>query len=65
VYEVYLTHRLSDRFILKADYINYDYLYSGSGWHVGAPKALNSTPILGFPTYDGAKKIALSLTARF
>jgi hypothetical protein len=65
VYEVYFTHRISDRFVLKADYINYDYLYSGSGWHVGAPKRLDSTPILGFPTYDGAQKIAFSITARF
>ena len=65
VYEVYLTHRISDHFIFKADYMNYDYAYSGSGWHVGAPKALNSTPMLGFPTYDGAHKLAVSLTARF
>ncbi len=65
VYEVYITHRISDRFIVKGDYIQYDYNYSGSGWHVGAPKALNSTPILGFPTYDGAKKLAVTLTARF
>jgi hypothetical protein len=65
VYEVYLTHRIADRFILKADYINYDYVYSGSGWHVGAPKRLDSVPILGFPTYDGVQKIAVSLNARF
>jgi hypothetical protein len=65
VYEAYLTHRISDNFIVKADYIHYDYDYSGSGWHVGAPKLLNSTPILGFPTYDRAQKLALSLIARF
>jgi hypothetical protein len=28
VYEAYLTHRISDRFVFKADYIYYDYNYS-------------------------------------
>jgi hypothetical protein len=65
VYEAYLTHRISDRFVFKADYIYYDYNYSGSGWHVGAPKLLNSIPLLGFPTYDSAHKLAVGLTARF
>jgi hypothetical protein len=65
VYEVYLTHRISDRFIFRADYIHYDYNYSGSGWHVGAPKKLDSTPMLGFPAYDSAHKLAFGLTARF
>ena len=65
VYEAYLTHRINDHFIFKADYIQYDYDYSGSGWHVGAPKKLDSNPILGFPTYDRARKLAVSLIARF
>jgi hypothetical protein len=65
VYEAYLTHRISDHFIFKADYIHYDYDYSGSGWHVGAPKKLDSNPILGFPAYGQAKKLAVSLIARF
>jgi len=65
VYETYLTHRISDRFIFKAAFINYDYLYSGSGWHLGAPKKLNTTPILGFPTYDSAWMFTLGITARF
>src|SRR5215469_16468328 len=65
VYETYLTHRISERFILKASYINYDFNYSGSGWHVGAPKALGSKPILGFPTYDNAWMFTVGITARF
>jgi hypothetical protein len=65
VYEVYLTHRLSSRFIVKANYIDYNYRYSGSGWHVGAPKRLSSTPILGFPTYKSAKVFSLSTIVRF
>jgi len=67
VYELYLTHRIHKRFILKLDYIHYDFDYSGSGWHLGAPKDLNAEmpPILGFPTYDKADKYMLSFVARF
>jgi hypothetical protein len=65
VYETYLTHRISDHFLLKGSYINYNYTWSGSGWQVGAPKRLNSTPLLGFPTYDSAKMFTVGLIAEF
>jgi len=65
VYETYLTHRISDHFIFKADYIRYNYTWSGSGWHIGAPKRLDSNPILGFPGYDSANMVTLGLTAQF
>ncbi len=65
VWEVYLTHRISRRFIVKLDWIDYSWDYSGSGWHLGAPKDLDSTPVLGFPTYDSASKLSLSMVARF
>lgn len=65
VYEVYLTHRINNRFILKGDYIYYNYRYSGSGWHIGAPKLLTGTPILGFPTYKNAQMFTLSTIMRF
>jgi hypothetical protein len=65
VYETYLTHRISDHFLLKGSYINYNYAWSGSGWQVGAPKRLNSTPLLGFPTYDSAKMFTVGLIAQF
>ena len=65
VYETYLTHRISNRFIFKTDFEDYVYRYSGSGWHVGAPKKLNSTPLLGFPTYDSAWMFSIGITARF
>lgn len=65
VLEAYLTHRINDRFIVKADYIKYLYDYSGSGWHLGAPKALDSMPLLGFPTYSRAGMISLGVTSRF
>jgi outer membrane murein-binding lipoprotein Lpp len=65
VWETYLTHRIRERFIFKLAYIDYQYDYSGSGWLLGAPKDLGSTPILGFPTYDDASMWTVGLTARF
>ena len=65
VYEAYLTHRINSRFIFKADFIRYNYDYSGSGWHLGAPKALDSNPTLGFPTYNRATMVSLGMTTRF
>jgi hypothetical protein len=65
VYETYLTHRIYDRFLLKLGFIRYNYNYSGSGWHVGAPKDLNTLNILGFPTYKDASMLTLGLTTRF
>ena len=64
-FEAYLTHRIQSHFILKLDFIKYDYQYSGSGWNVGAPHKLSSNPILGFPTYSDASKISLGLIARY
>jgi hypothetical protein len=65
VYETFLTHRIYDRFILKLGYLRYNYNYSGSGWHVGAPKDLNTLSILGFPTYKDASMLTLGMTVRF
>jgi len=65
VWEAYLTHRIARSFVAKLDLIKYSYDYSGSGWHVGAPKDLDSMPVLGFPAYDEATKLSLSLSARF
>ena len=65
VFETYLTHRINSRFIFKADYIKYLYDFSGSGWHLGAPKRLDSNPILGFPTYSRASMITVGLVTRF
>jgi hypothetical protein len=65
VYETYLTHRISDHFMLKGSYINYNYAWSGSGWQVGAPKRLSTSPILAFPTYDTAKMFTFGLIASF
>ncbi len=65
VMEAYLIHKIARRFMLKLDYINYSYDYSGSGWHIGAPKKLDATPILGFPTYKDASMLSLSMIAHF
>ncbi len=65
MFETYLTHRINSRFIVKADYMYYNYKYSGSGWHIGAPKLLDSNPILGFPTYKQAQMFTLSMITRF
>jgi hypothetical protein len=65
VYETYLTHRIADHFMFRADFIRYNYTWSGSGWHIGAPKRLDSNPILGFPGYDSANMFTLGLTAQF
>ena len=65
VWEAYVTHRINRNFVAKVAYIDYSYDYSGSGWHIGAPKALDSQPILGFPTYENASMLTLGMTARF
>lgn len=65
VFEGYFTHRINERFVFKADYIRYNYNWSGSGWHLGAPKALDDVPILGFPTYDTAQMFTVGLMVRF
>jgi len=65
VVEAYLIHQIAKRFQVKLDVIHYDYEYSGSGWHIGAPKTLDSKPILGFPTFDSADMVTLSMTAKF
>ena len=65
VYELYVIHKIRDRFSFRLGYINYDYEYSGSGWHIGAPKKLDASPVLGFPTYDSASMITGSFTVSF
>ncbi len=65
VWETYVTHRINRKFVMKVAFINYDYDYSGSGWHLGEPKDLDTAPVLGFPTYKKASKISLGFSARF
>ncbi|MEJ5165447.1 MAG: DUF3373 family protein [Thermoanaerobaculia bacterium] len=65
VFEFYLLHKFYKNVLLKLDWMRYDYKYSGSGWHIGAPKQLDETPILPFPTYDKFDIISLSLVTKF
>ena len=65
VWEAYVTHRVDKRFIVKLDYKHYAYDYSGSGWHLGAPKDLDATPVLGYQTFSEVDQLTLSATARF
>ncbi len=66
VYEAYLIHKINKRLPRSASATSTtSYEYSGSGWHIGAPKKLDASPILGFPTYDQAQMFTLSMTARF
>ena len=66
VFEIYLLHEINRHFQFKLDYIDYNYDYSGSGWHMGAPKPLDGSPqVLGFPTYDSASMWKLGLMAKF
>ena len=67
VVEVYLTHRIAKRFIFRATYMHYNFDYSQSGWHMGAPKPLEGDmpPILGFPSPTSMDKFLLGLVARF
>ena len=65
VWEAYVTHRIRESFVFKLAYIDYSYDYSGSGWLLGAPKDLDKTPVLGYPTYDDASMWTVSLEARF
>jgi hypothetical protein len=65
VYEIYLTHRIRDRFVFKLDYIYYDYEYTGSGWLLGKPKDVGDINILATPAYENAGKFMLSFDARF
>ena len=45
--------------------MKYNFKYSGSGWHLGAPHELDSTPILGFASPSDADRYLLGLQARF
>jgi hypothetical protein len=65
VFELYYLNKIYKNVILKLDWQRYDYKYSGSGWHIGAPKELDSTPILAFPTYDKFDIISLSVVTKF
>lgn len=65
VIEAYLLHWINKNFMFRFGYTDYSYDYSGSGWHIGAPKPLDEMPILGYPTYESASVFSAAMTARF
>ncbi len=65
VYEAYLNHQLNKAAALRVSGMRYDYQYSGSGWHMGEPKKLSDTPVLGFPTYKNMFNLRVAMTVRF
>lgn len=64
-YEVYLNQTIGERAQLRLSAIEYRYDYSGSGWHLGEPKAIEDMPILGFPTYKDVLNVRVALSVKF
>jgi hypothetical protein len=64
-YEGYVSQVVGRNLAIRLAGIRYDNQYSGSGWHVGEPKRLDSTPLLGFPTYSDVWNVRLGLTVKF
>jgi hypothetical protein len=65
VYEVYLNQAIGKYGQLRISGMQYDYDYSGSGWHLAAPKDLDTIPVLGFPTYDEMFNLRVAFSVRF
>lgn len=65
VYEAYLNQQFGKIAQLRISGIQYNYEYSGSGWHMGAPKKLDESPLLGFPTYGDVFNLRVALSVRF
>lgn len=64
-YEAFVSQTVGRNLSLRLSGIRYDNEYSGSGWHVGEPKLLESNPVLGFPTYSDAWDVRLAATVKF
>jgi hypothetical protein len=65
VYELYLNQQIGRFVQIRVAGMQYDYVYSGSGWHVGEPKRLGDTPVLGFPSYKDVFNLRAAMTVRF
>jgi hypothetical protein len=65
VYELYVNQQIGKYGQLRIAGLQYDYEYSGSGWHLGEPKKLDDTPMLGFPTYKDMFNLRVAFGVRF
>lgn len=57
VADFYTIFDIAKNAFLKLNYQYYHYDYSGSGWSLGAPKKLSSSPALLFPTFKSVHNI--------
>ncbi len=67
VYEAYFIQQIGRMASARVGAMQYNYDYSGSGWHMGEPKKLtdSNAPLLGFPTYKDMFTLRASMTVRF
>ncbi len=65
VFEAYLNQQVGKVGQLRISGLQYDYEYSGSGWHMGEPKPLDQMSLLGFPTYKKLFNLRLAFSVRF
>jgi hypothetical protein len=65
VIEVYLNQQIGQYGQLRISGLQYDYEYSGSGWHLGEPKKLDDIAMLGFPTYKDMFNLRVAFGVRF
>lgn len=65
VWEGYLNHQIAKPAQIRLAVLRYQYDWSGSGWHMGEPKALDQPQVLGFPTYKDVWDARLALTVKF
>jgi hypothetical protein len=65
VYEIYYNQKVGARAQFRLSAIDFRYDYSGSGWHLGAPKPVDENPVLGFPTYKDALNVRVAFTVKF
>jgi uncharacterized protein DUF3373 len=65
VFEAYVNQQIGKLGQLRISGIQYNYEYSGSGWHMGEPKKISDTPLLGFPTYKNLFNLRAAFSVRF
>jgi hypothetical protein len=65
VFEAYFNRQFGKYTQLRVSGLQYWYDYSGSGWHLGAPKKLDAMPVLGFPTYQDAFDLRIAALVKF
>ncbi len=65
VIDVFTIFDITEHAFIKINYQYFKYNYSGSGWHLGAPKDLDDQPALPFPTPDHLHNIQTAFQVNF